>query len=163
MSFPGHRSLVTFLCAAFIAGSCAPAFAQGAGDAKPAEQKPPEPKSEAAHLADVARTLSGQAGLPECAHLGELAITLMAKNDLDTAFRHMDLYDRFGCPGRHIQESFRCLLLAGIPNSKDSTASLENLVRNCWAPKANAAAAAPAAPTAPAAPSPPSTAGAGAR
>jgi hypothetical protein len=165
MVFPGQRSLVTFLCAAFIAGSCASAFAQGSGDAKPPDQqKPPEPKSEAAHLADVARTLSGQAGLPECTHLGELAITLMAKNDLDTAFRHMDLYDRFGCPGRHIQDSFRCLLLAGIPNSKDSAASLENLVRNCWAPKATTAApAAPAAPTAPAAASPPSTAGAGAR
>jgi hypothetical protein len=76
----------------------------------------------------------------------------------------MDLYDRFGCPGRHIQESFRCLLLAGIPNSKDSAANLENLVRNCWAPKATAAApAAPAAPSPPAPASPPSTAGAGAR
>jgi len=165
MAFTGKRSFVTVLCAAFIAGSCVSAFAQGAGDAKPAEQqKPQEPKSEAAHLADVASTLSGQAGLPECTHLGELAITLMAKNDLDTAFRHMDLYDRFGCPGRHIQESFRCLLLKGIPNSKDSAASLENLVRNCWAPKTTAAApAAPAAPPAPAPASPPSTAGAGAR
>ena len=165
MAFTGQRSLVTILCAAFIAASCVSAFAQGAGDTKPAEQqKPPEPKSEAAHLADVARTLSGQAGAPECTHLGELAITLMAKNDLDTAFRHMDLYDRFGCPGRHIQDSFRCLLLAGIPNSKDSAASLETKVQNCWAPKATAATpAAPAAPAAPAPASPPSTAGAGAR
>jgi hypothetical protein len=165
MAFPGHRSLVTILCAALVAASCASAFAQGAGDAKPADaQKPAEPKSEAAHLADVARTLSGQAGLPECAHLGELAITLMAKNDLDTAFRHMDLYDRFGCPGRHIQESFRCLLLAGIPNSKDSAATLESRVQNCWAPKATAAApAAPVAPTPPAPAAPPSTAGAGTR
>jgi hypothetical protein len=165
MAFTGQRSLVTVLCAAFIASSCVSAFAQGAGDAKQAEQqKPPEPKSEAAHLADVARTLSGQAALPECTHLGEFAIMRMAKDDMDTAFRYMDLYDRFGCPGKHIQESFRCLLLAGIPNSKDSTASLENLVRNCWAPKATAAApAAPAAPATPAPASPPSTAGAGAR
>jgi hypothetical protein len=164
MAFTGQRSFVTVLCAAFIAASCVSAFAQGAGDAKPAEQKPAEPKSEAAHLADVQRTLSGPAGQPECTHLGELAITLMAKNDLDTAFRHMDLYDRFGCPGRHIQDSFRCLLLAGIPNSKDSAASLETKVQNCWAPKATAATpAAPAAPAAPAPASPPSTAGAGAR
>jgi len=164
MVFPLHRSLVTFLCAAFVAGTFASAFAQGVGDAKPAEQqKPPELKSEAAHLADVARTLQGRAADAECTHLGELAITLMAKNDLDTAFRHMDLYDRFGCPGAHIQQSFRCVLLAGIPNSKDS-APLENLVRNCWAPKAAQpapAASAPAPATAPA--SPPATAGAGAR
>ena len=25
------------------------------------------------------------------------------RDDLDTAFRHLDLYDRFGCPGGHIQ------------------------------------------------------------
>ena len=158
MAFPGQRSLVTFLCAAFIAGSWSAAFAQGSGDAKPPEQQkaPEPPKSEAAHLADVARTVAGAAGYPECAHLGELAVTLMAKNDLDTAFRHMDLYDRFGCPGRHIQESFRCLLVKGIPTSKDSAATLEGLVRDCWmSPKA---APAPAAVSAP-----PATAGAGAR
>jgi hypothetical protein len=157
MAFPGQRSLVTVLCAAFIAGSWSAAFAQGSGDAKPPEQQkaPEPPKSEKDHLADVARMVSGPAGLPECAHLGELAITLMAKNDLDTAFRHMDLYDRFGCPGAHIQQSFRCLLVAGIPTSKDSAATLEGLVRTCWA--------SPKAPPAPAAASAPSTAGTGAR
>ena len=163
MAFPGHRSLVTLVCAAFIASTCASAFAQGSGDAKPADQpKPAELKSEAAHLADVGRTLQGRAGDAECTHLGELAITLMAKNDLDTAFRHMDLYDRFGCPGAHIQQSFRCLLLAGIPNSKDSV-GLESLVRSCWAPKAAQPAPAATAPAPAATPAPaPSTAGAGA-
>jgi hypothetical protein len=168
MVFPGQRSLVTFLCAAFIAGSCSAAYAQGS-EAKPADQqKAPELKSEAAHLADVAKTLQGRASDAECTHLGELAITLMAKNDLDTAFRHMDLYDRFGCPGAHIQQSFRCLLLAGIPNAKDNV-GLESLVRSCWAPKAAqpapAATSAPAAAPAPAATPtpPPATAGAGAR
>jgi hypothetical protein len=162
MAIPGQRSLVTFLCAAFIASTCSAAYAQGS-EAKPAEPpKPAELKSEAAHLADVAKTLQGRAADAECTHLGELAITLMAKNDLDTAFRHMDLYDRFGCPGAHIQQSFRCLLLAGIPNAKDNV-ELESRVRNCWAPKATPAPAAstPAPATAPA--SPPSTAGAGAR
>ena len=160
MAFSGQRSLVTFLCAAFIAASSSAAFAQGSGDAKPPEQqKPPEPKSEAAHIAEVGRVLSGPAASPECIHLGELAVTLMAKNDLDTAFRHMDLYDRFGCPGAHIQQSFRCLLRAGLPGPKDSTA-LDNLVRNCWVtPNAATAAAPPPAPAAAA----PSTAGAGAR
>jgi hypothetical protein len=156
MAFPGQRSLVTFLCAAFIAGSCSAALAQGSGDAKPPEQKPPEPKSEAAHIAEAARVLSGPAAYPECIHLGELAITLMAKNDLDTAFRHMDLYDRFGCPGAHIQQSFRCLLRAGMPGPKDSTA-LDNLVRNCWVSPTTA----PAAAAAPAAAVAPSTAGSG--
>jgi hypothetical protein len=167
MAFPGQRSLVTFLCAAFVAGSWSAAFAQSSGDAKPPEQqKAPEPrKSEKDHLAEVARAVSGPAGYPECVHLGELAITLMAKNDLDTAFRHMDLYDRFGCPGAHIQQSFRCLLLAGIPTSKDSAANLEGLVQTCWATPKGAPAAPAAASTPPSPPSPPapSTAGNGAR
>jgi hypothetical protein len=82
----------------------------------------------------------------------------MAKNDLDTAFRHMDLYDRFGCPGAHIQQGFRCLLVKGIPTSKDSAATLEGLVRDCWM-SPRAAQPAPAAASAP----PPATAGTGAR
>jgi len=160
MAFSGQRTLVTFLCAAVIAASSSAAFAQASGDVKPPEQqKPPEPKSEAAHIAEASRVLSGPAAYPECIHLGELAITLMAKNDLDTAFRHMDLYDRFGCPGAHIQQSFRCMLRAGLPGPKDTT-GLDNLVRNCWVtPNAAAAAAPPPSP----APATPSTAGAGAR
>ena len=170
MAFPGQRSLVTFLCTAFIAGSWSAAFAQSSGDAKPPE--PPKaaepPKSEKDHLAEVAHAVAGSAGYPECVHLGELAITLMAKNDLDTAFRHMDLYDRFGCPGAHLQQSFRCLLLAGIPTSKDSAANLEGLVRTCWAspkatPPASAAAATPPAPAATSTPPTPTTAGTGAK
>ena len=34
-------------------------------------------------------------------------------DDLDTAFRHLDLYDRFGCPGGHVQATFRCLTRFG--------------------------------------------------
>ena len=34
----------------------------------------------------------------------------MWRDDLDTAFRHLDLYDRFGCPASHIQAAFRCLV-----------------------------------------------------
>jgi len=155
MAFTGQRSLVTVLCAAFIAGSFSAALAQGSGDTKPPpeQQKAPEPrKSEKDHLAEVARMVSGPAGYPECAHLGELAITLMWKNDLDTAFRHMDLYDRFGCPGAHIQQSFRCLLLAGPPTAKDSAATLEGLVQACWTSPKVPPAAAPAAASTPPAP-----------
>ena len=37
----------------------------------------------------------------------------MWRDDLDTAFRHLDLYDRFGCPGGHVQATFRCLTRFG--------------------------------------------------
>ena len=53
--------------------------------------------------------INGPAGNPECVWLGRRAVQLMYRDDLDTAFRHIDLYDRFGCPGGHIQAAFRCL------------------------------------------------------
>ncbi len=160
------RRLVILFGAGLLAGLAGPAFAQANGDNKPPEQQNPEAnKSEAAHIADVARTLTGAAANPECIHLGELAVTLMAKNDLDTAQRHINLYDRFGCPGQHLRLSFRCILSIGMPGkeAKDGV-TVETLVRGCWAnpnmvanPQTLPAAAA-SAPAAPAAPHPPASA-----
>ena len=150
MAFSGLRSLAFLVLAACLAA--APASAQSS-DPKPNDQQKPEAQSEPAHLAEAARTIVGAAGYPECVHLGENAITLMMKNDLDTAFRHVDLYDRFGCPGAHVQTSFRCLLRFGMPGPKDAD-TLESRVRRCWlnpaatppAPPPPATAAVPAAP-----------------
>ena len=43
---------------------------------------------------------------------------LLWRDDLDTAFRHLDLYDRFGCPAGHIQATFRCLVRQGNHRSE---------------------------------------------
>lgn len=51
----------------------------------------------------------GAAGHGECRWIGERIVGLLWKDDLDTAFRHLELYDRFGCPGEHLQLSFRCI------------------------------------------------------
>src|SRR5258708_5191751 len=58
---------------------------------------------------EATQTLNGPAGNPECVWLGRRVVVLMYRDDLDTAFRHLDLYDRFGCPGGHVQAAFRCL------------------------------------------------------
>lgn len=169
MSSPGLRRLALLLLAAFVIGAGSPAFAQSSGDAKNKEQPKAEPpKTEADHLRDVARQVKGPAGQPECAHLGENAISLMMRNDVDAASRHVDLYDRFGCPGAYVRESLRCALLSGTPVSKDSR-SLEDVVRTCWLnPAATSTAATPAQPAAaqpapaqPAPPQPPATPGTG--
>jgi hypothetical protein len=169
MSFPGMRSLMSFVCAAFLLGNGPAAYAQANGDAKADQQKAEAAKTEAAHIADAARQLPGPAGYPECVRSGELTITNWMKFDMDTAARHMAVYDRFGCPGAHLRLSFRCLLRVGMPGPKDKD-SLDERVRGCWVnpdapPAAPAAAAAPAAPTttaAPATPAPPNSAGTGA-
>jgi hypothetical protein len=77
-----------------------------------------------------ARTLAGPAGRSECVWLGERAVGLMWKDDLDTSFRHLDLYDRFGCPGEHIQVSFRCVVRQGNPQ-KDPK-GFDYRVHACW-------------------------------
>jgi hypothetical protein len=158
MSFLGLRSLAFFLLAAFVA-AC-PAVAQATGDAKPDQQKA-EPKSEAVHIGEAAKALPGPAGYPECVHSGELTITLWMKNDMDTAARHLAVYDRFGCPGAHLRASFRCLLRSGMPNQKDKV-TLEDRVRDCWlTPEMTPPVPAPAAPAAAAVP-PVATPGTGA-
>ena len=79
-------------------------------------------------------------------------VGLLWRDDLDTAFRHLDLYDRFGCPSAHVQASFRCLILHGSGIDPKAADSLNGRVQACWInpgnpapPPAPAAAAAPAA------------------
>jgi hypothetical protein len=83
-------------------------------------------------------------------------VSLLSRDDLDTAFRHLDLYDRFGCPGAHIQASFRCLVRQGDIDQK-ATETLRARVHACWInpnlPAATAAAPPPAPTTGAAAPS----------
>lgn len=100
-------------------------------------------------FAEAAQAINGPAGNPECVWLGRRVVGLMWRDDLDTAFRHLDLYDRFGCPGGHVQAAFRCLTRFGAFDPK-APETLTSRVHACWvnpavqpAPPA-AAAAAPA-------------------
>jgi hypothetical protein len=58
-------------------------------------------------------------------------VTLLWRDDLDTAFRHLDLYDRFGCPSAHIQATFRCLVRQGNIDPK-AQETLNGRVHACW-------------------------------
>jgi hypothetical protein len=73
-------------------------------------------------------------------------VALLWRDDLDTAIRHLELYDRFGCPGAHIQATFRCLIRQGAldPKAQDT---LNGRVHACWVnPALQPVAAAAAAP-----------------
>jgi hypothetical protein len=100
---------------------------------------------------EAAQVLNGPAGNPECVWLGRRVVRLMWLDDLDTAFRHLDLYDRFGCPGGHVQAAFRCLTRFGGQIDPKVADTLNGHVHACWInPNAQpqaAAAATPAAPT----------------
>ena len=104
-------------------------------------------------FAEAAKLLGGPAAHPECVWLGRRVVRLMWQDDLDTAFRHLDLYDRFGCPAGHIQATFRCVVRQGPIDSKQPDA-LNGRVHTCWinpnleeSPAPPASAAAPAGTT----------------
>ena len=126
-----------------------------AQEPKAGNQRQPSGEAENAkkvdEIAEAAKLLDGHAGQPECVWLGRRAVRLLYRDDLDTAFRHMELYDRFGCPPSHIQAAFRCIVRIGDPDPKASE-SLSARVHACWinpTTEANlpAAAAAPSVTT----------------
>ena len=134
-------------------GSPAPQDQKNAPDSKSADAVK-ENERKAAEFVEAQQAINGPAGNPECVWLGRRVVSLLWRDDIETAFRHLDLYDRFGCPSGHIQASFRCLILHS--NSVDPKApdSLNGRVNACWMnppdpapPPPAAAAAAPSATT----------------
>jgi hypothetical protein len=142
------------LVAALIFG-LAPASAQSAdpkAQDKARQEQSKDTAKKAEELTDTAKATSGPAGNPECVWLGTRVANLLWRQDMDTAFRHLDLYDRFGCPGGHIQSTFRCLVRHGHSIDSKVPDSLNKSVQACWInpaiqPAPPAAAQNPSAPT----------------
>jgi hypothetical protein len=145
---PSLRPLIAALSAAmlFVAGS---AFAQNA-EQKPADKPPAADAKEAQkkvdEFAEAEKLLGGPAANPECLWLGRRVVSLLWRDDLDTAFRHLDLYDRFGCPAGHIQATFRCVLRQGSIDPK-ATDTLNGRVHGCWINPSNETQGTAAAPS----------------
>jgi hypothetical protein len=171
-----HFSFAALLAAA-SALAVMPASAQS-GDAKggdkPAAAAPADAAKDAQRqvdeFAEASRVVNGPGGNPECVWLGRRVVGLLWRDDMDTAFRHLDLYDRFGCPGQHIQAAFRCVVRQGSNIDPKSPQSLNSRVHTCWLnPAASQTAAAPppgaatagAVPTAAAPAAPPAAPGQG--
>jgi hypothetical protein len=96
---------------------------------------------------EAAQAINGPGGNPECVWLGRRVVRLMWRDDLDTAFRHLDLYDRFGCPGGHVQAAFRCLTRFGGQIDPKVAETLDSRIHVCWInPGAQPQAAASASP-----------------
>src|SRR4051812_12491816 len=150
--FPRLSSAALFAAALSVSAlsfSGSPALAQSG------ELRPPETPATAAdtakkaqktdELAEAAAALNGPAGNAECVWLGRRVVSLLWNDDLDTAFRHLDLYDRFGCPASHIQATFRCVVRQGPFETKTTEGksadgkpaegkadSLNSRVHTCW-------------------------------
>jgi len=162
LSFAGACCAVLCLLAAPIGPAGSPVLAQ-TNDAKPADEQAAPPKDSAKEpqkvdeFAEAQRALNGPAGNPECVWLGRRVVSLLWRDDLDTAFRHLDLYDRFGCPSGHIQATFRCLVLHANTIDPKAADSLNGRVHACWINPSLQVTPAPAPAPAAAAPSPTTT------
>lgn len=155
-----QRSAIAALTLVLAAPVAVPGAAHAQGsDPKAAEQQKAPAAGEKREsipkrideIAEIGRLLTGPAANPECVWLGRRVISLLWRDDLDTAFRHLDLYDRFGCPGGQIQATFRCVVRQGDIDAKTPDA-LNSRIHACWInPSIQATpAAAPAAPATPA-------------
>jgi hypothetical protein len=139
MVFACMRIAAASLGAILLLSAPTPVLAQS-GDPKAAPPRAAGSEAEASkkegqrkldELAEAAKLLGGPAANPECVWLGRRVVRLMWQDDLDTAFRHLDLYDRFGCPAGHIQATFRCVVRRGPIDSKQPDA-LNGRVHTCW-------------------------------
>jgi hypothetical protein len=153
MRLDSMRVAAAVLGVAFLTITVRPTTAQGT-DSKTTDQRPAgdngkEGAKKVDEFAEAEKLLGGPAANPECMWLGRRVVSLLWRDDLDTAFRHLDLYDRFGCPAGHVQTAFRCVVRHGPIDPKDPKApDLEKRINGCWldpstAPAAAAAVAAP--------------------
>jgi hypothetical protein len=174
---PAVLALLIGSAGAFAPEAFAPKALAQSGTPAPQDQQKNAPDSKsadavkdnerkAAEFVEAQQAINGPGGNPECVWLGRRVVRLMWLDDLDTAFRHLDLYDRFGCPGGHVQASFRCLTRFGAQIDDKVPRSLDTRIHACWInpgaqPQTAAAPAQAPAPTtagnaaaAPAAPAP---------
>src|SRR5436309_2832554 len=138
-------------------GSPAPQDQSGKRPAPDAADVNKDNQRKADEFVEASQAINGPAGNPGCVWLGRRVVRLMWLDDLDTAFRHLDLYDRFGCPGGHVQATFRCLTRFGGQIDPKVAETLSSRIHACWinpGAQPQAVAANPAATAGTAAPAP---------
>jgi len=136
----------------FLLSSFAAFAQQSGGEQKPPEQAQGEQKQEGKAESDqkaaeqaaqqavdkaikeyreAAAKLSSSAGAPECVWTGRRIASLLWRDDIDTARRYIDLYDRFNCSSEHLKLVFRCVIEQG-PIDPKAADRLASRVHDCW-------------------------------
>jgi hypothetical protein len=103
---------------------------QKSDEQKAADQAKAAQAKAAAEYKEAAVKLGRAAGTPECVWTGRRVASLLWRDDIDTARRYMDLYDRFGCSSEHLKLVFRCVIAQGPIDPK--AADLSSRVHSCW-------------------------------
>jgi len=156
MRFGCMRVAAALLGVAFSSGADHPTIAQSVGPKAADHPSSGDAGTNGSWRTDkhveAENILDGPAANRECLWLGKRVVGLLWRDDLDTALRHLDLYDRFGCSAGRIQMAFRCVVRQGSIDHKTPD-SLNGRIHACWInpdvdtimmPPASASAAAPA-------------------
>lgn len=67
----------------------------------------------------------------ECAWVGQRILMLLWRDDIDTANRFFNVYDRFNCPKGHSGLAFRCLVQLGVGEGEGDP-GLPERAKACW-------------------------------
>ena len=79
---------------------------------------------------------------PECAWSGRRIVSLLMRDDVDTADKHRRFYDQFGCPTAHLGLALRCVIQSDAPAQNPAQGSVQQgqaqaralaeRVEQCW-------------------------------
>ena len=82
------------------------------------------------------------AATPECAWSGRRIISLLIRDDVDTADKHRRFYTQFGCPAEHVGPALRCVIQSEAPAQTPAPGSVQQgqtqaralaeRVEQCW-------------------------------
>ena len=104
---------------------------KGEAEQKAAEQAKAAEAKALKEYKDAVANLPSSAGAAECVWTGRRVASLLWRDDIDTARRYIDLYDRFGCSSEHLKLVFRCVILQG-PLDPKAADRLASRVHDCW-------------------------------
>lgn len=67
---------------------------------------------------------------PECVWLGQRVVSLLWRDDVNTAREQVRFYDRFGCPSEHLKLAFRCVIRQSERQPEQT--DLNARIYGCW-------------------------------
>jgi hypothetical protein len=67
---------------------------------------------------------------PECSWLGQRIVSLLWRDDVNTAREQSRFYDRFGCPADHLKLAFRCVIRQSERQPEQT--DLNARIYGCW-------------------------------
>lgn len=108
--------------------SAAPAFAQSKDgkEGEPAKQAPSRPQ-----IPPVKKDGKVNPALrAECAWTGQRIVSLLWRDDVNTAREQSRFYEMFGCPAEHLPVAFRCVIEQS--ESQPEQNDLNARVYGCW-------------------------------